>query len=462
MTDIAAVDGIITRRLETSLADLARLCSQPSVSASGQGIAECAELVGELLRARGFAVQTISTAGHPVIFGERPGRSPRRMLFYNHYDVQPPEPLELWITPPFQPTIRDGKMYARGVSDDKGHIACRLAAIDALLEADGELPCTVKFVIEGEEETSSANLEIFVRSHKDLLAADACLWEFGGVNEEGTPIQYAGLRGIVYVELTVQTGTLDAHSGLGGSIFPNAAWRLVWALSTLKSPDERILLPGFYDKVRPPSKLDLELLAQLPDEAQDLLVRYGLRSFIKGLTGGVELTREGIFTPTCTICGLTSGYQGPGSKTVLPARASAKVDFRLIPDMSPEDVLRQLRSHLDAHGFADVEITDLGSEPPARTDPEDPFLQMVVQTAKEVYGRPQLIVPMSGGSGPNHLFVRDLGIPVATAGVGYPGNQVHAPNENLVIDNFASGVRHTARVLSQFGTMGSGSDRGRV
>ena len=453
MTDLTAVDGIITGRLEASLADLARLCSQPSVSASGLGIAECAALVGGMLRARGFAVQTIATAGHPVVYGERRGKSYRRMLFYNHYDVQPPEPLELWISPPFQQTIRDGKMFARGVSDDKGHIACRLAAIDALLEADGELPCTIKFVIEGEEETSSANLQTFVRSHKDLLAADGCLWEFGGVNEEGTPVQYAGLRGIAYVELTVETGTLDAHSGLGGSIFPNAAWRLVWALATLKGPDEQILLPGFYDKVRPPTKLDLELLALLPDEAQDLLTRYGLKSFIKGLTGGVDLAREEIFTPTCTICGLTSGYQGPGSKTVLPARASAKVDFRLIPDMDPEDVLRQLRTHLDARGFTDVQITDLGSEPAARTDPEDPFLQMVVRTATDVYGRPQLIVPMSGGSGPNYLFVQDLGIPVATAGVGYPGNQVHAPNENLVIDNFVSGVRHTARILTEFGAM---------
>jgi acetylornithine deacetylase/succinyl-diaminopimelate desuccinylase-like protein len=453
MTDIDVVDGIIARRMDASLAELARLCSQPSISASGQGIAECAALVGEMLRARGFEVRTISTAGHPVVFGELRGRTDRRLLFYNHYDVQPPEPLELWTSPPFEPTIRDGKMYARGVSDDKGHIACRLAAIDALLEADGELPSTIKFVIEGEEETSSANLAAFVRSHKDLLAAEGCLWEFGGVNEEGTSIQYAGLRGIAYVELTVETGTLDAHSGLGGGIFPNAAWRLVWALSTLKGPDERILLPGFYDKVRPPTPLDLDLLAQLPDEAPDHLRRYGLASFIKGLTGGVELAREELFAPTCTICGLTSGYQGPGCKTVLPARASAKVDFRLVPDMTPEDVLAQLRDHLDSHGFSDVKIQDLGSEPPARTDLRDPFLQMVVRTAADVYGRPQLVVPMSGGSGPNYLFVRDLGIPVATAGVGYPGNQVHAPNENLVLDNFVTGVRHTARIMREFATL---------
>lgn len=453
MTDFARVDDIIGKRLESSLAELSRLCAQPSVSASGEGIRECAALVADMLRQRGFNVRIMDTRGWPVVFGDRPGRSDRTLLFYNHYDVQPPEPLELWVTPPFQPTIRDGKMYARGVSDDKGHLVCRLAALDALLELEGDLPCRIKFVIEGEEETSSLNLHAFVRGHKDLLAADACIWEFGGVDHEGTPIQFAGLRGICYVELSVETASQDAHSGLGGSIFPNAAWRLAWALGTLKGPDERIRLPGFYDKVRPPSARDLELLALLPDEAEDLKARYGLRGFIKSLSGGLDLQREEIFSPTCTICGLTAGYQGPGLKTVLPARATAKVDFRLVPDMHPDDVLVQLRAHLDAEGFSDVAIDHLGSEPPARTDPDDPFLQMVVRSAAEVYGRPMLLTPMSGGSGPNHPFIHDLRLPVATAGIGYPGNQVHAPNENLVIDHFAQGVRHTARIVSKFAEM---------
>ncbi len=461
MNDFTAVDRIISRRLEASLAELGRLCAQPSVSADGEGIRPCAEMVGDMLRARGFEVQILETSGNPVVYGERSGRSDRTLLFYNHYDVQPPEPLELWDTPPFEPALREGKLYARGVSDDKGHIACRLAAIDAVLESEGDLPCSAKFLIEGEEETGSVSLPEFVRSHKDLLAADACLWEFGGVNHEGTPIQYAGLRGIAYFELSVDTASLDAHSGLGGSIFPNAAWRLVWALASLKGPDEHIQLPGFYDRVRPPTARDLELLSLLPDEAPDYLARFGLAGFIKGLTGGVELAREEIFSPTCTICGLTSGYQGPGSKTVLPARATAKVDFRLIPDMTPGQVERQLRQHLDAKGFSDVRIRDMGSEPPARTDPDDPFLQMVVKTAQEVYGRPMLITPMSGGSGPNHLFVHDLGLPVATAGVGYPGNRVHAPNENLVIDHFLTGVRHTARIIAGLPNL-SGNGSGAV
>ncbi len=188
-----------------------------------------------------------------MVVAERAGTSERTLLFYNHYDVQPPEPLELWETPPFEPSLRDGKLYARGVSDDKGHLVCRLAALDAILAIQPELPCRVKFIVEGEEEIGSPNLPEFIETHAGRLAADACIWEFGGVDHDGRPVQSAGLRGILYVELTSHTADLDAHSGLGGGIFPNSAWRLTWALASLKGPDERIRIPGFYDRVVPPS-----------------------------------------------------------------------------------------------------------------------------------------------------------------------------------------------------------------
>jgi acetylornithine deacetylase/succinyl-diaminopimelate desuccinylase-like protein len=219
----------------------------------------------------------------------------------------------------------------------------------------------------------------------------------------------------------------------------------------LKDLDERIQLPGFYDNVVPPSERDLELLSKLPDEAASHKEIYGLNGFLKDLQGGLDLKREAVFSPTCTICGLTSGYQGPGSKTVLPAQASAKVDFRLVPDQKPEQVGKQLRNHLDSHGFGDVEIKELGGEPAGRTDLDDPFLQLVVRSAEGVYGVPQLINPMVGGSGPNHTFLHILQLPIATAGVGYPGSQSHAPNENLVIENFVNGTRHTARIIYEFG-----------
>jgi acetylornithine deacetylase/succinyl-diaminopimelate desuccinylase-like protein len=450
MNEYSKIDQYLERNLEGSIIELSGLCAQPSVGAQNWGLHECADLVADMLRRRGFAVEILATGGAPVVFAERKGRLNKTILFYNHYDVQPPEPLELWESPPFEPTIRDGKLYARGVSDDKGHIVSRLHAIDALLEVDGELPCNIKFIIEGEEETSSVHLHSFVEENQERLAADACIWEFGGVDFREVPMQYLGMRGICYVELSVTTASIDSHSGLGGSIFPNAAWRLVWALNTLKGPDEHIKIPGHYDLVIPPSQHDRELMEALPEVSEEYKTRYGVDHFLGDIQGGVELLIAEVFEPTCTICGLTSGYQGPGSKTVLPARASAKVDFRLVPNQTPEDVLIKLRKYLDDQGFSDVEITYLGGEPPARTSPDDPFVALVNRTAEPVYGVPMQIAPMVGGSGPNYPFIHLLKLPVVTAGVGYPGSQAHAPNENMRIDLYLKGAQHIARILKEF------------
>ena len=451
MADFARINNYLDTHLDKSITELSRLVAQPSVSAQNWGLTECADLVADMLHTRGFDVQIMPTDGAPVVFGERSGRSDRTMLIYNHYDVQPPEPLDLWDSPPFEPSLRDGKLYGRGVADDKGPIASRLLAIDALLEQDGELPCNIKFIIEGEEETSSVHLQGFVEQNQELLAADACIWEFGGVDHRETPMQYLGLRGICYVELSVETAKVDTHSGTGGSIFPNAAWRLVWALRSLKGSDGRIRLPGFYDLVKQPSPRDRQYMAALPEVADEFKERFGVKNFLKGLTGGVDLRIAEVFEPTCTICGLTSGYQGSGSKTVLPARASAKVDFRLVPDQHPLEILDQLRIHLDNQGFDDVQIDYLGGEPPARTDPDDPFVKLVVETAEPVYGHPMQIVPMVGGSGPSYPFVHLLKLPVVTAGPGYPGSLAHAPNENLRLDLYLKHAKHMVRILKTFG-----------
>jgi acetylornithine deacetylase/succinyl-diaminopimelate desuccinylase-like protein len=450
MDDMQVYDTYLQKNLNKSISELSRLCKQPSVAAQNWGLVECANLVAGMLKSRGFAVEIMGTGGAPVVYAERKGRSNKTILFYNHYDVQPPEPLELWESPPFEPTLRDGKLFARGVSDDKGHLTSRLFALDALLDEDGDLPCNVKFVVEGEEEISSVHLKDFVMSNADKLKADGCVWEFGGVDHREVPVQHLGLRGICYVELSVETAKSDVHSGLGGSIFPNAAWRLVWALSTLKGEDERIRIPGHYDAVKPPSERDRQLFKALPEVAEEYKTRYGVDHFLHKLTGGVELRLTEVFEPTCTICGLTSGYQGAGSKTVLPARASAKVDFRLVPDQTPEGVLQALRAHLDAQGFSDVKINFLGGENPARTDPDDPFVALVVEAARPVYGHPMQIIPMSGGSGPNHAFVHHLHLPVVSAGIGYPGSQGHAPNENIRLDLYLKGAMHIVRILKGF------------
>jgi len=450
MTDFAAIDRWMDDHLDENLAELSRFVAQPSIAAQGVGMDACAALVVRMLERRGFVVQRLPSGGPDVIVAERAGRRDRTLLVYNHYDVQPAEPLELWTSPPFEPVLRDGKLFGRGVSDDKGHLTSRLLAIDAWLALHGGLPCTIKFVIEGEEEVGSVHLPAFVREHRERLAGDACLWEFGSVDHRGVPMQFAGLRGICYVELSVQTASVDAHSGLGGSIFPNAAWRLVWALATLKGPDERIRIPGHYDSVRPPTARDLELIDALPDGSAELKAHYGLAGFLRGLAGGRELCVAEVFEPTCTICGLTSGYQLAGSKTVLPARASAKVDFRLVPDQTPAEVLRNLRAHLDAQGFPDVKIEFLGGNPAGRTDPDDPFVALVARTAEPVYGVPMQVVPMIGGSGPNHCFIEELGVPIATAGCGYPDTRAHAPDENVRVDLYVKHARHVARLLEAF------------
>jgi len=454
MDDFKAVDQYLEAHLDESIGELSRYVAQPSIAAQGVGMEECAKLTAALLARRGFTVDLLPSGGPPVVVAERAGKSPRTLLVYNHYDVQPAEPLDLWTSPPFEPARRDGKLFGRGVSDDKGHLTSRLLAIDALLATRGELPCRVKFVVEGEEEVGSVHLPDFVRANRERLAGDACLWEFGSVDHRGVPTQFAGLRGICYVELSVRTASVDAHSGLGGSLFPNAAWRLTWALATLKGPDERIRIPGHYDSVRPPTARDRELVAALPDSAELMREHYGLDGFLRGMTGGVDMRLAEVFEPTCTICGLDSGYQGAGSKTVLPATAKAKVDFRLVPDQTPQEVLRNLRAHLDREGFPDVKIEFLGGNPAGRTDPDDPFIAMVVATAEPVYGVPMQVAPMIGGSGPNHCFIHELKVPVATAGCGHPDTRAHAPDENIRIDLYLQHARHVARLLTAFGASG--------
>ena len=253
----ARIDERIHETLEYWIEQLGRLCAQPSISAQHLGIDECAHLTATMLNEQGFAAEILPTGGSPIVYGERGGQSERTLLFYNHYDVQPPEPLELWDSPPFTLTRIGDHLYARGVSDDKGQLITRMAAAAAVRDVLGELPLRIKYFVEGEEEVGSPNIPGAIDAYKDKFAADGCIWEFGSVDYSGRPEQTLGMRGLCYVELAVETAALDCHSGLGGSLIPNAAWRLVWALSTIKGPDERIRIPGFYDNAKPAHERDL-------------------------------------------------------------------------------------------------------------------------------------------------------------------------------------------------------------
>lgn len=446
------VDQYIDDHVQDFLQDLSDLCAYPTVAAQNQAIDETADFTAKLLEKYGFSAKVMPSTGNPMVYGELNGARDNTVLCYNHYDVQPAEPLELWDSPPFEATERDGKLYARGVVDDKGHIICRLAAIAALKAIYGEVPCSVKMLIEGEEEIGSMSMEPFIEQHEDMLSgADGCLWEFGGVDFEDRPEIVLGMRGDIYVELRAKTISHDAHSGLGGSIFPNAAWRLTWALSTLKDQNERIQIPGWYDDVREPTSAEMELLRNLPRSDEALKESFGLDRFLKDVDG-VEMLRQQLFEPTCTIAGIGGGYQGPGSKTVLPAEAMAKVDFRIVPDQDPDDLVAKLRKYLVDQGFDDIEVIQHNGSRAARVYPNAPFVQTVIESAREVYGTEPVVSPTSGGSGPMDPFVRLLNVPISNVGIGYANTLVHSPNENMRIADFVKGVKQTARVMARVGS----------
>ena len=432
-----------------AIEDLKRLCRQPSISAQGVGMAETVQLLDQMMQEYGVSTQILHSpgGGYPLIYGEIRGESPTTLLFYNHYDVQPPEPLELWSTPPFEPTQYEGNLRARGVSDDKGDIVARLLAIRAYKKVQGKLPITVKFLIEGEEEIGSPNIAAFIEQNQQLLKADACIWECGGVNTSNEPTISLGLKGMLYVQLEVRGASQDIHSSMS-PVVPNPAWRLVWALTSLKDMDENILIEGFYDNVLPPTQKEIDVISAIPSDEEQTRQSLGLNKFVKGVTG-LDYKLRHILEPACNICGLDSGYTGPGSKTVLPCLAQAKLDFRLVPNQRPDDILAKLRKHLDSHGFSDVVITPhTEGENPARTPLDSPFVDIVSQAAREVYGVDPVIIPSMAGSGPMYSFSDTLGLPTALIGVMYPDSRPHAPDENIRLADFILGAKHIAAVLA--------------
>jgi len=446
LSDFGAIDSYISEHQKEWIAELAELCAVPSVSARHEGIDQCAALVARMLERRGFAVEVSPTSGHPVVLGHAGGSNrSRTLLFYNHYDVQPPEPLELWESPPFKLTERDGSVFARGSKDDKGEFICRLAALDAIRAVTGSYPCDITWLAEGEEEVGSPNLPAWVEQHTVRLRADAAIWEEGGIEVDETPIVRLGARGLLYVELSVKVLSRDAHSGQA-NLLPNAAWRLVWALASIKGSDERILIPGFYEAVRQPTPREEELLAAMPKGADDIRDEFGLH----GLLGGVTDVSRAYFSPTANIAGIGAGYQGEGSKTVIPARASAKVDFRLVPDQDPYDISAKLRRHLDASGFGGVEIEVLGAERPGITDPDAAVVRLNAEIGAEIYGKPPRIAPLTGGTTPMYLFT-ERGVPVVAPGVGWGAmNRAHSPNEFMRLKDFDRAAKHIARLAVRF------------
>ena len=445
----------IEKAVQGNLAPFEELIALETVSTQNRAIQETADHVAKLFEDLGGEAQILDglNNSYPFVCGffeaGPGGNKEKTILFYNHYDVQPEEPLDLWETPPFKLTQKDGKLIARGVADDKGELMARLYAIDLLQQTEDGLPVNIKFIVEGEEEIGSPNIDLYLEKYADLLAADVCFWEGGNKNADDDIVVSGGVKGIAYFDVWVNSANTDIHSSRG-AVVNNAAWRLVHALASLRTPDNKIVVDGFYDLMEEPSDKAKEVTQQMPFDAEKEQEVYGLKHPL--ITEVLDITPQEalMLYPTLTISGLDSGYQGQGAKTVLPRTAKAKLDFRLVPGYTADKVEKLLRDHLDNHGFEDVQIQLVTELVPFRTDLNHSFVDLVVEAAEEVYGEDSVVIePNMAGGGPMYGFDKYLNVPIMGTGIGWAKSNVHAPNENVRLQDFYEGIAYIMTLLEK-------------
>jgi acetylornithine deacetylase/succinyl-diaminopimelate desuccinylase-like protein len=445
-----AVDAYVEKNSRRFVEELKELCSFPSISNHGaEAVKPARDWLAERLARYTDRVETLEAGGMPALYAEVPGAGRRKLLLYQHYDVQPVDPIELWDSKPFEPVEKDGRIIARGVADDKADVMARIHALETLKKL-GDVPVTLRFLVEGEEEIGSKTFEKIAHEHASKLGADGCLWESGAsFDDAGRPTLQFGCRGLVYLQLRVKFLDFDQHSGFA-SIYPSAAMYLIEALASLRDQDMNVRIDGFYDGVVKPTDADRRMMAKIDPEVDQRKKLVGFDRLVRD-PKPADVIEQLLFTPTCNIAGVTTGYQGPGSKTVLPAEATAKLDFRLIPNQDPARVLDSLRKHLGSHGFEKVEIVWSDAEKPARSDPDSEVAKTMIECVRDLHGEP-VLWPFMQATGPMHPVVTDLGIPtVLPVGVGRPDNRVHAPNENIRATDYINTVRLMCRVWERFG-----------
>ena len=428
----------------------------PSVSARSEhnvDTARAATWVLESLREAGLTAETHSTSGHPIVLGEwrKAGEDVPTVLIYGHYDVQPVEPLELWSSPPFEPSIRGGKIYARGAVDDKGQLFLHIKALEAHLSTRGKLPVNVIFLAEGEEEVGSDNLAGFIEKHAKQLKTDAVVISDSSMFAPGLPSLLFSLRGLAYFQVDVQGPKSDLHSGSYGGAVVNPAMALARILATLHDADARVAIPGFYDRVREWGDVIRGQIRELPFRDSEFRKETGSPAL-----GGEKgySTLERIWTrPTCEVNGLLSGYTGEGAKTVLPAKAMAKVSCRLVPDQDPEDVGRLMQSHLDsvAPEGVTLKVTHLHGGRPWKAEPAGPLFDAARAALSAAFGREPVLAGEGGSIPVVGDFERILGAPVLLMGFGLPGENAHAPDEWLSDENFVKGMRAISVLWEEIG-----------
>lgn len=435
------------------ISDLQLLIRQPSVSAKNEGIEECAKLVQKLLKKSGIKSEVLRLKKNvaPIVYGEiKSKQNPSKtLMFYNHYDVQPAEPFDLWDDPPFSGIRKGNKIFGRGSSDDKGELITRIKAVEAYLKTTGDVPCNIKFVIEGEEEIGSAHIEDYLKKYKKKFSCDGVIWEFGYVDSKNRPIIGLGMKGLLFVELSVKESVRDAHSSLA-VLIKNPAWRLIDAIKTLRDSDGKILIKDWYKEVTPLSKNDLEIIQKEPFDETVFKKEFGIKSFV-GDKKGMAAKKALVGDATCNIAGFVSGYTGDGAKTVLPGEALVKIDFRLIPKMDPKKQVLRLKSHLKSKGFSDINIKVFHGEAAARTNSSDPFVSHVKNAADKSFGESILNVS-NAGTGPMHPFVEILKAPCISIGSTYMFSRIHSPNEFTRIDLLKKTTKCMCLIMNNFGT----------
>jgi acetylornithine deacetylase/succinyl-diaminopimelate desuccinylase-like protein len=440
------------------LNELKALLRIPSISTLPEHKGDCRRaaevLVAELTRIGFEHARLIETEGHPLVYADWLHADGKPVaLFYGHYDVQPTDPEEEWLSPPFEPTERDGNLYGRGACDDKGQIWAQIKALESLMAANGSLPINVRVILEGDEEVGGEGIAAFVASKPAELKADFSLVSDTELFAPGLPTLCVGLRGMIYTELEVRGAKTDLHSGMYGGAAPNPFIALAQMLARLKDEEGRILIPGFYDDIIPPSPEELAAWRSLPfDEEQYRIAEVGSRTLV-GEAGYSVLERTWA-RPTLDVHGIPGGFIGAGAKTVIPAKAVAKVSMRLVPGMTPAKSFELYQSYVEkiAPAGVSVEVRLISAGAPCLVRVDNPYIQAATRALKEVWGKDTVFI-RSGGSIPIvGDFDRHLGIPSVMMGFGLPDDNIHAPNEKFLLNNFYLGIESVVRFLEEAGS----------
>lgn len=455
MNDLEKMFAYVEEHFDKMKEELGNVCSFRSVAGDEEGLEKTRQYILDKWKSIGLsAVREEIPGGNAVLYSENPGESKKTILLYNHYDVVNEGKWEKWTNKnPYDVANINGKLYGRGISDNKGGLFSRIHALEAIKKVRGQLPVGVKFFVEGDEETASPSMKKLAEDrmdrYKEMTKADLCIWEGGVTDEEGRPWIRFGVRGYAAFELSVKTSNIDCH-GRMGAVVPNAAWRLIWALASMKDANEKVLIEGFYDDIVPMTEKDRTVLHEFPYDEQKLKTKMGFDQYLLGATGD-DLKERLYMEPCMSVCGLEAGEMYNGPRGIVPHKATARVSFYLIANQDAEKLYRQIRTHLDRHGFPDVEVEFLGGEGAARTSVDIPERKQLEEAAKLVYGKPMVLEITQMGAGPAVCFRKAWkDLPIISAGVANNGSNHHAPDENINIADYKNAVKYMIALLCSF------------